>query len=52
MPIKPGTRLRCERCGTETILIAGDPELVCCDQPMTVTFTPDDGSAVEDDHSS
>jgi len=31
-----GTRLRCERCGTEIIVVkAADGDVVCCAQPMT-----------------
>jgi hypothetical protein len=33
---KVGTRLRCDRCGTEIIVVkaADESEPVCCDQPM------------------
>jgi desulfoferrodoxin-like iron-binding protein len=32
---KVGTRLRCERCGTEIIVVkATDDDLTCCEQPM------------------
>jgi desulfoferrodoxin-like iron-binding protein len=32
---KVGTRLRCERCGTEIIVVkATDDDLACCGQPM------------------
>jgi desulfoferrodoxin-like iron-binding protein len=34
-PTAVGTRLRCERCGTEIIVVkATDGELTCCDKPM------------------
>lgn len=32
---KVGTRLRCERCGTEIIVVKGtESDLQCCSQPM------------------
>ncbi|HEY5164628.1 MAG TPA: hypothetical protein VIJ44_01630 [Acidimicrobiia bacterium] len=33
---KVGTRLRCDRCGTEIIVVktADDSQPVCCGQPM------------------
>ena len=32
-----GTRVRCERCGAEAVLVkAQGPSLTCCDGPMTV----------------
>jgi desulfoferrodoxin-like iron-binding protein len=35
-PTKVGTRLRCERCGTEIIVVKStDDELTCCGQPMS-----------------
>lgn len=35
MATAPGTRLRCEQCETEIIVVNGtDGELVCQDQPM------------------
>lgn len=38
----PGSRLRCESCGSEAIVMqAGEAELTCCDVPLVVIF---DGS--------
>jgi len=35
-PTKVGSRLRCERCGTEIIVVkATDAAVTCCGQPMT-----------------
>jgi hypothetical protein len=35
-PPTAGTRLRCDVCGSEAIVIAAhEPELACCDQPLT-----------------
>jgi len=41
MALTAGTRLRCEDCGAEAIIIkAADAELVCCGKEMTATFAP------------
>jgi hypothetical protein len=33
--VKAGTRLRCEACGAEFIIVrAGGPELSCCGKPL------------------
>jgi hypothetical protein len=33
--VKPGTRLRCDTCGAELILVkAASPELSCCGKPL------------------
>jgi hypothetical protein len=38
----PGSRLKCESCGSEAIIIQpGAAELTCCGAPLLVTF---DGS--------
>ena len=35
MDIKSGTRLRCETCGSEMIVVkAGDAALECCGKPV------------------
>ena len=35
MPTAAGTRLRCEKCETEIIVVKGtDGEVSCCEQPM------------------
>lgn len=35
-PTTVGTRLRCETCGTEIIVVkAAEGDVVCCAQPMT-----------------
>lgn len=35
MTVKVGSRLRCERCGTEIVVVkAPEGEIVCCGQPM------------------
>jgi hypothetical protein len=48
MTVTPGTRFRCERCGTETILISGDEaDLSCCEHPLTLIFKPGDDSTDE-----
>jgi len=40
--VAPGTRLRCETCGAEAIVLQpGAADLTCCGAPLTVTF---DGS--------
>jgi len=42
MSVPAGTRLRCDHCGAEAIVVKdGGAELACCAQPMTVTFTPE-----------
>ncbi len=34
-PTTVGSRLRCERCGTEIIVVkATEAALTCCDEPM------------------
>jgi hypothetical protein len=36
-----GTRLRCERCGTELIILkSNEPVLECCGDRMQTTFVP------------
>jgi len=36
MATAAGTRLRCEQCDTEVIVVKGtDTDVVCCQQPMT-----------------
>ena len=36
-PTKVGSRLRCEHCGTEIIVVkATDAEVTCCGQAMAV----------------
>lgn len=41
METKPGTRVRCEECGSELIVVkAADPELTCCDRPVS-PLSPD-----------
>jgi hypothetical protein len=36
-----GTRMRCEVCGSEAILItAHEPVLTCCGRPLTVMTAP------------
>ena len=41
MGIRVGTRLRCDKCGSEAIITGnGEAELGCCGQPLTVTFEP------------
>jgi hypothetical protein len=41
MPPIAGTRLRCEVCGSEAIVItAHEPVLTCCGQPLTVMTAP------------
>jgi len=38
--MNPGTRLKCEQCGSEAIVVrGGGPELVCCGAPMSITFS-------------
>jgi hypothetical protein len=38
--VKPGTRLKCEQCGSEAVVVRGDgPDLACCGAPMSVTFS-------------
>ena len=40
--VAPGTRLRCETCGAEAIVLQpGAADLTCCGVPLVVTF---DGS--------
>jgi Desulfoferrodoxin, N-terminal domain len=40
--VAPGTRLRCETCGAEAIVLQpGAADLTCCGAALTVTF---DGS--------
>jgi hypothetical protein len=40
--VTPGTRLKCETCGSEAIIIQPGPaELTCCGAPLAVIF---DGS--------
>lgn len=37
MDIKPGTRFRCDTCGTELILMkVAAPELTCCGKPLAL----------------
>jgi hypothetical protein len=34
-PVKPGSRLRCEGCGTEVVVIKADGVLpACCGKPL------------------
>jgi hypothetical protein len=34
--IKSGTRLRCESCGSEVLVVKpSDPELTCCGNPLS-----------------
>jgi hypothetical protein len=41
MAATAGTRLRCEVCGSEAIVIsAADPELTCCRKPLVPIVTP------------
>jgi hypothetical protein len=41
MPIASGTRLRCESCGTEIIILkSSDPMLECCGEAMELLFLP------------
>jgi hypothetical protein len=41
MATTAGTRLRCEACGSEAIVItAHDPELTCCDRPLSPMGAP------------
>jgi hypothetical protein len=41
MTASAGTRLRCEQCGAEAIVItAHEPELTCCGRPLTVMTPP------------
>ena len=41
MEQKAGTRLRCEQCGAEAIVVRpSDADLTCCETPLTATFTP------------
>jgi hypothetical protein len=36
-PTKVGTRLRCQRCSTEIIVVtSSDTELYCCNEPMSL----------------
>jgi hypothetical protein len=38
--VKPGTRVRCEHCGSEAIVVRAEgPELMCCDAIPTVIFS-------------
>ena len=40
--LAPGSRLRCETCGAEAIVLqTGAADLTCCGAPLVVTF---DGS--------
>jgi Desulfoferrodoxin, N-terminal domain len=41
-----GTRLRCERCGSEFIVLKTHaPALDCCGEPMNPTFVPAERAA-------
>jgi hypothetical protein len=41
MATAAGTRLRCDVCGSEAIVItAHDPVLTCCGQPLAVMTAP------------
>lgn len=41
METKTGTRVRCDSCGSELIVVkAADPELTCCDRPVS-PMSPD-----------
>lgn len=42
MSMAPGTRLRCESCKSEAIIVKADdqPELSCCEAPLVVIFSP------------
>ena len=36
MDVKAGTRLRCEECGAELVVIKAEgPELTCCGKPLS-----------------
>lgn len=36
MSIKSGTRLRCETCGSEVLIVKpAEPELTCCGTPLS-----------------
>ncbi len=40
-----GSRVRCQTCGSEAILVKSQqPELNCCGQPVESIFTPPAGS--------
>lgn len=40
-PPATGTRLRCEVCGSEAIVITShEPDLLCCGQPITAMAPP------------
>ena len=41
MDLVSGTRLRCESCGSEGIVVKpADAELTCCGSPLVPTFVP------------
>jgi desulfoferrodoxin-like iron-binding protein len=41
MEQKAGTRLRCETCGSQIIVVkAGDAELACCGKPLAPLVAP------------
>jgi ribosomal protein S27E len=41
MELVSGTRLRCEGCGSEAIVVkAATADLTCCGRPLITTFVP------------
>jgi hypothetical protein len=37
--VAPGSRFRCEKCGSEAIILQpGAAELTCCETPLVMTF--------------
>ena len=41
MAVAGGTRLKCDVCGSEAIVVKPqEPVLSCCDRPMEIIFTP------------
>jgi len=44
--VKAGTRLRCDNCGSEMVLIKAEgPELTCCGQPLSPLTASKPGNA-------
>lgn len=36
-----GSRMRCEECGSEAIVVKSEaPTFSCCGKPLTITFQP------------
>lgn len=44
MEYESGSRLRCDECGSEAIVVnAAEAQMVCCEKELVVTFVPGGG---------